>query len=342
MKIFDPIDLKNYLKSRNLRPKDYMGQNFLIDEDALNKIVDAADIKKTDTVLEVGPGLGVLTEELVKRAGKVIAVEKDEKLFRTLENEMRNTVNGSATRIVGRLPIRAAQTNNVLTLFNQDILRFHLEKELNGPYKVVANIPYYLTSKLFQYFLEQKNKPEFLVLMVQKEVGERVVANPGKLSILAISVQVHADAEIVALVPKQSFWPTPEVDSVILKIIPKNKNPEIKDEKLYLVPCDNIVEALIKARPSFAETIINALIRAFKESSSFDNAGWISRLLTLYENLNKERVETIFVSTLENSQIIGSRSARPHLKVLFNKYHQLLNSELSEKLFNKMVSIRSV
>lgn len=210
-----------------------MGQNFLIDEDALNKIVDAADIKKTDTVLEVGPGLGVLTEELVKRAGKVIAVEKDEKLFRTLENEMRNTVNGSATRIVGRLPIRAAQTNNVLTLFNQDILRFHLEKELNGPYKVVANIPYYLTSKLFQYFLEQKNKPEFLVLMVQKEVGERVVANPGKLSILAISVQVHADAEIVALVPKQSFWPTPEVDSVILKIIPKNKNPEIKDEKLF-------------------------------------------------------------------------------------------------------------
>ena len=93
---------------------------------------------------------------------------------------------------------------------------------------------------------------------------------------------------------------------------------------------------MIKARPSFAETIINALIRAFKESSSFDNAGWISRLLTLYENLSAEKAETIFISALENSQIIGSRSARPHLKILFNKYHPLLNDELRQKLFNKM------
>src|SRR3989344_1788114 len=151
---------------------------------------------------------------------------------------------------------------------------------------------------------------------------------------------------------KESEWTDQESgiafakEKIIVPISVDNQHPygflnrfqsaKIKDEKLYLVPCDNIVEALIKARPSFAETIINALIRAFKESSSFDNAGWISRLLTLYENLNKERDETIFVSTLENSQIIGSRSARPHLKVLFNKYHQLLNSELSEKLFNKM------
>ena len=112
-------------------------------------------------------------------------------------------------------------------------MRFNLSEHIQGPYKVVANIPYYLTSKLLQHFLEQKNSPQVLVLMVQKEVGERVVALPGELSILGLSVQIYSDAEIVAQVSRKNFWPEPEVDSVILKITPRKKYPEIKDKKLF-------------------------------------------------------------------------------------------------------------
>ncbi len=214
MKITDPQQLRNYLKARNLKPKDYLGQNFLIDENVLNEIITIADLKPTDLVLEVGPGLGVLTNELVERTGKVIAVEKDEKLFKILSDDF--------------LP-----STKKPEIINQDILRFHLDKYISGPYKVVANIPYYLTSKLFQFFLEQKNPPEIMVLMVQKEVGERVVAEIGNLSVLSISIQAYADAEISTQVSKNSFWPIPKVDSVVIKITPKNKYPQIEDKKLF-------------------------------------------------------------------------------------------------------------
>jgi 16S rRNA (adenine1518-N6/adenine1519-N6)-dimethyltransferase len=202
--------LKSFLKQSGLKPKHYLGQNFLVDQDALDAIIKAADLKKTDTVLEVGPGIGVLTQELAKYAGKVIAVEKDEKLISNFKFLISN-----------------------LELIHQDILKFNIPKYITGPYKVVANIPYYLTSKFLQLFLQLKNRPEVLVLMIQKEVGERVVAKPGKLSVLGISVQVFADAEIVKPVPKESFWPEPKVDSVIIRVTPKNKYPEIKDEKKF-------------------------------------------------------------------------------------------------------------
>ncbi|HEV8601460.1 MAG TPA: rRNA adenine N-6-methyltransferase family protein, partial [Patescibacteria group bacterium] len=120
-----------------------------------------------------------------------------------------------------------------LTVLNDDILKLHLEKYITGPYKVIANIPYYLSSHLFQYLLNLEHKPDLIVLLVQKEVGERIVALPGKLSILGISVQIKADASVQAFVPRQSFWPVPKVDSVIITIKPKNKYPQIDDEKLF-------------------------------------------------------------------------------------------------------------
>ena len=211
--LLDRDYLKTFLRNSGLRPKDYLGQNFLVNAEALQNIIRAADIKPSDTVLEVGPGLGVLTEELAKRAGKVIAVEKDPRLVRILQT--------TSTKVT------------IVTFVEGDILKFRPEEHITGPYKVVANIPYYLTSKLFQFLLEKNNPPVSLVLMVQKEVGERVVAAPGELSILGISVQVYADAEIKAQVSKTSFWPVPEVDSVILKITPRNKYPEIQDKKLF-------------------------------------------------------------------------------------------------------------
>jgi 16S rRNA (adenine1518-N6/adenine1519-N6)-dimethyltransferase len=250
--------LKNYLHSHGFRPKDYMGQNFLVDEEVLAVIIQAANLRPTDVVVEVGPGLGVLTNELVQRAGKVVAVEKDKRLFEILSNtfgvsvaskgvarsspllfrggvgeEQKESANSSSSSPSLSSKGGEAKLQSDIHLFNQDILRFNLSEHVSGPYKVVANIPYYLTSKLFQYFLNQELKPELLVLMVQKEVGERVVAGPGELSILGISVQIFADAEIVAQVSKNSFWPVPKVDSVILKITPKIKCPEIKDEKLF-------------------------------------------------------------------------------------------------------------
>jgi 16S rRNA (adenine1518-N6/adenine1519-N6)-dimethyltransferase len=206
-------ELKNLLRSSGLRPKDYLGQNFLVDEEALKAIVDSGEIRSTDTVLEVGPGLGVLPSELVKKAKEVIAVEKDDRLVFFLKKQFQDSKN--------------------LKVINEDILRFHVKKNIPGNYKVVANIPYYLTSKLFQLFLENEHPPKSLVLMIQKEVGERVVAAPGDLSILGISVQVYADAEIMRVVPKTSFWPVPKVNSVILKITPGEKYPEITDKKLF-------------------------------------------------------------------------------------------------------------
>ncbi len=206
-------ELQTFLQQSHLRPKDYLGQNFLVDEDALAKIIEAAELQPSDTVLEVGPGLGVLTGELAPRVGKLIAVEKDRNIIPILKKHMKRFGN--------------------VEIYQEDILRFHAAKFIDGDYKVVANIPYYITSKLLQHFLELETPPKLLVLMVQKEVGERVIAKPGELSVLGISVQIYADAEIMRAVPKTSFWPVPKVDSVILKITPHDKYPEITDKKIF-------------------------------------------------------------------------------------------------------------
>jgi len=209
--LIDPDYIKRQLGRR--KPNEFFGQNFLVDEEVLSSIVNAGQIRKTDTILEIGPGLGVLTLELAARAKAVIAVEKDTNLIPSLKSNLKEFKN--------------------LTVINDDILKLHLEKYISGPYKVIANIPYYLSSHLFQYLLNLEHKPELIVLLVQKEVGERIVASPGKLSILGISVQIKSEASIQAFVPKQSFWPVPKVDSVIITIKPKNKYPQIDDEKLF-------------------------------------------------------------------------------------------------------------
>ena len=209
----DVNHLKNYFRARGLKPKDYLGQNFLIDEDVLGEIVKIAELKKDDVVLEVGPGLGVLTAQLAPNVKTVWAVEKDRNLIPLLKVELKGQKN--------------------IEIINDDILKFHVAEHISGDYKVVANIPYYLTSKLIQNFLELTNPPKLMVLMVQKEVGERVVAGAGELSLLGISVQIYSDPEIGLFVSKNSFWPVPEVDSVVLKIMPSDKYPEITDKKLF-------------------------------------------------------------------------------------------------------------
>ncbi|HYC79527.1 MAG TPA: 16S rRNA (adenine(1518)-N(6)/adenine(1519)-N(6))-dimethyltransferase RsmA [Candidatus Binatia bacterium] len=208
-----PNFIKDLFRHYQLKPKDYMGQNFLVDEIALDDIVSAADLKKTDIVVEVGPGVGVLTQQLAQRAGQVISIEKDRTLLDVLDLNLKEYQN--------------------VKVINQDVLRVDLGKLVKDPYKVVANIPYYLTSHLFQFFLAQENKPQLMVLLVQKEVGERVTAKPGEMSLLAVSVQLFAKPVMLQIVDRNSFWPSPKVDSVILKLTPHEIRPEIDDEKLF-------------------------------------------------------------------------------------------------------------
>lgn len=179
------------------KAKKSFGQNWLRDGYTLDLIVESANLSVADTVLEVGPGLGTLTEKLVAKAGKVVAVEADQDLVPGL--------------------IAMATKYDNLEIVQNDILKFDLTALPKG-YKVVANIPYYLTSNLIRILLEATNSPSLMVLLVQKEVAERIVAQPGQMSVLSFSVQYYAKVEVVAPVAKELFDPIPKVDSAIIKI----------------------------------------------------------------------------------------------------------------------------
>lgn len=176
--------------------KKSLGQHWLYDDDSLNAMVEAADIAPTDTVLEIGPGLGTLTAKLVQKAGRVVAVEFDEQLASSLH-------------------IRV-QANN-LQITQQDILSFDLTS-LPSNYKVAANIPYYLTANLLRTLCESSNPFSKAALLVQKEVAERVCARPGDMSLLAVSVQFYCDASLGKIVPAELFRPPPKVNSQILAL----------------------------------------------------------------------------------------------------------------------------
>jgi len=206
--------LKSLLKRFHIRPNKDLGQNFLLNEDVLDEIVEAADLSKTDSILEIGPGLGFLTVRLAERAGKVIAVEKDRKLARVLN--------------------KIFKKNKNIKIINDDVLYLTADSsQLTAGYKVVANIPYYLTGKIIQEFLTGKSKPTLMVLLLQKEVAERITALPGQMSILSVSVQLHADPEIISHVGKENFYPVPEVDSAIVRLKILSKPRLAADEKEF-------------------------------------------------------------------------------------------------------------
>lgn len=175
-------------------PNKELGQHWLTDRIVLADIADAADIKPDDTVLEIGPGLGTLTSELLRRAKQVIAVEFDRNL---------------AAKLPGQFP------GTQLQVINEDILSFNLDS-LPKNYVVVANVPYYITSKIVHKLMTAENKPRIAVLLVQKEVAQRIAARPGDMSILAISAQVYAEARLGSEVPREFFTPPPKVDSQVV------------------------------------------------------------------------------------------------------------------------------
>lgn len=196
--------------------KKSLGQNFLKDEDVLDHIIEATNLSSEDVVLEIGPGQGVLTEKIVAFCRKVIAIELDDRLIDLLH-----------TKFVG---------NKNLEIIHGDILKVNLPGLVLGyglqamGYKVVANLPYYITSPIIRLLLETKYPPEEMFLMVQKEVAQRIVAKPGEMSILAVSVQYYAKPEYLFTVPKTAFDPIPKVDSAILKVT-RNKKQETNDKE---------------------------------------------------------------------------------------------------------------
>lgn len=194
-----PGRVRAALNLLELRPSRQLGQNFLVDPVVLDAIVAAAELRADDIVIEVGPGLGVLTYELVQHAGRVVAIELDKRLAARLEDEFRTVAN--------------------LEVIQSDVLRVAPgELVADQPYKVVANLPYQITSGIIRYFLEVRPPPSVLVIMVQWEVAQRIVARPPDMSVLAHSVQFYAEPEIVARVPAAAFVPAPKVDSAVLRV----------------------------------------------------------------------------------------------------------------------------
>lgn len=193
------------------RAKKTLGQHFLKSKKALSDMISAGNIHDKDIVLEIGPGKGALTKELLAHAGKVIAIEKDKSLIPVLEETF-------ATEI----------KNKKLVLIEGDIMEDTIE--LPHDYKVIANIPYYITGALFQMFLEHETQPSVIVFLVQKEVAERIVARDGKESILSLSVKAYGEPEYISKVSKHYFSPAPKVDSAIIAVsnISKNKFKQAK------------------------------------------------------------------------------------------------------------------
>jgi 16S rRNA (adenine1518-N6/adenine1519-N6)-dimethyltransferase len=183
--------------------KKSLGQHFLTSESAVDTIIDAGDVAGDDIVLEVGPGKGVLTKKLLFFAGKVIAVEKDHELIEFLQEKFKTEIRNEKLDLIEK---------DILD-FDQEVLKFYKE-----PYKLIANIPYYITGQLIRKFLESKHQPEKMVLMLQKEVANRIVAKDGKESILSISVKAYGQPKYIQTVKAGSFSPAPKVDSAILLV----------------------------------------------------------------------------------------------------------------------------
>lgn len=224
MDLFSIKTIKELLEKHKTTPNKTLGQNFLIKKHTLGKILSAAELLPTDTVVEVGPGIGTLTRELALLSKHVFAVEKDPAMVHIL------------SKTIADLPSVEIICADILTLDTKHpSTTLWANKILNTPYKVVSNLPYYITSPIIRMFLEAENQPEFLVLMVQKEVAKRICAKPPDLNLLACSVQFYAEPKIMAIVPKSAFWPQPGVDSAILKITPRTTPFKIVPQLFFRV-----------------------------------------------------------------------------------------------------------
>lgn len=257
-----------------LQNKKSLGQNWLKDPEVLSEIAHLAELTSDDTVLEIGPGLGTLTSRLLARAGKVIAVEFDEDLARKLP---------------GQFP------GKNLEVVYGDILTFDLSS-LPAGYKVVANIPYYITSKIIRLLMEAENAPRRVVILTQKEVAERLAAGPGDMSVLALSAQVSAEVSLGPVVPAALFTPPPKVDSQVV-VLEMRSEPLVtkSEEKLFyqLVKCgfssrrkklrSSLAGGLRLAKPDAEQLLVAAGIDPDSRAEDVSIADW-KRLMEVYRD----------------------------------------------------------
>ncbi|MFW6282855.1 MAG: 16S rRNA (adenine(1518)-N(6)/adenine(1519)-N(6))-dimethyltransferase RsmA [Minisyncoccales bacterium] len=199
MNLCSKKEIKKIFKKHNLTPIKKMGQNFLINKNDLNVLLRSANLKKEDVVLEIGPGLGVLTKELAKKVKKVIAVEKDRRLMPVLKENLSSFKN--------------------IEFINKDIRDIKIK---NKKYKIVSNLPFYITGVITKDFLEKENKPKLISIIMQKEMIKRICAEPPNMNLPAISVQFYAEPKKIKYIPKSHFYPPPKVDAGIVKIVLKN------------------------------------------------------------------------------------------------------------------------
>ena len=257
------LDIFPLIQKYHVQPKKSLGQNFLVDPNGLNKVLQAAQLNPEDTVLEIGAGLGSLTYLLAQQAKYVVAVELDKRLIPPLTEVLAGFDN--------------------ITIKQGDMLELSPDALLGAAhYVVVANIPYYITSALIRHLLEADHKPTRMVLTVQQEVAERILARDGKMSLLALSVQVYGKPELKARIPAGCFYPPPEVDSAVLSI-------ELYEEPLF--PSESLDLFFTLAHAGFAQkrkTLRNTLATGMNESPA-----WAEKLLTAAGIDPQRRAETL-------------------------------------------------
>lgn len=262
--MFSTRQIREIIRENNLSIHKYLGQNFLVDKRIRDRIVAVCGLKKEDVVLEIGPGLGALTESILALCKRLIAVEKDKGLSIFLISLLGGSKN--------------------LDIVNKDILRYDLTlpyKKQKKKIRVIGNLPFYITSPIIFYLLKYKKYIDSAFITVQKEVAERIVATPGgkDYGLLSCSVQYHCQPEIVMRISKAAFFPRPEVDASLLKLhILKEPCVKVKNEQLFF----NIIKAAFCYR---RKTLLNAIaqsptlrINKDKLKNTFDKLGFDSNL----------------------------------------------------------------
>ena len=235
LSLYKPSYLKELCRECHLVPSKKYGQNYLISQKPIEKMIEAGEVSSEDTIVEIGPGFGVLTFDILNKAKKVIAFEIEKKLLPYWEEKQKENKN---LEIIW---------GNALKNIEERVLKL-------GEYKILANLPYQITSFALRTFLELENKPERVIVMVQKEVATRMCASAGDMSVLSVSVQYYGKPRIVTKVKKGSFWPAPKVDSAVVAI--ENIVPNSEEDKRFF----EIVRAGFSSkRKQLAKNISNVL-----------------------------------------------------------------------------------
>ena len=271
------------MKKYNIKANKALGQNFLINANVIENIVESSNIKREDLVIEIGPGLGTLTKYLLEKAGRVICVELDKRMIEILKDRFKNFDN--------------------LEILNQDILEVNLNELINKEkekynlqnVKVVANLPYYITTPIIMMLLEQELNLDSITVMIQKEVADRLIAIPGKKNTGAITYTIYyyAETEEILEVPNSSFIPAPEVTSKVIKLkLRKEKTIQVKNEELMF----KIIKLAFSQR---RKTLVNSLVNS-KIFSSKEEAEKILKEIKLDKNIRAEKLSLQDFASIAN------------------------------------------